>query len=77
MKRKIKVLAYAFVLTGVLGTSVMCTSNVSQAFVIEADAAETRAYIIEWRYKVIDGHLYKRLYNATTEEWIGDWILME
>lgn len=29
---------------------------------------------IEWRFKVIDGVLYKRQYNTSTKEWIGDWI---
>lgn len=30
-----------------------------------------------WRYKVIDGKLYKRLFNYTTKEWIGDWVLVD
>lgn len=29
---------------------------------------------IEYRYKIEDGKLYKRLYNYSTGEWIGDWI---
>ena len=29
---------------------------------------------IEWRYKAIDGKLYKRQYNHTTKKWIGNWI---
>lgn len=29
---------------------------------------------IRYRYKIEDGKLYKRLYNHTTLEWIGDWI---
>lgn len=28
----------------------------------------------EWRYKVINGKLYKRLYDATHEKWLTDWI---
>ncbi len=32
--------------------------------------------IIDWRYKVENGKLYKRLYNFTKEQWIGDWILV-
>lgn len=34
----------------------------------------TYADEIEWRYKNINGKLYKRLYNATTKKWIGNWI---
>ncbi|MBS7578438.1 MULTISPECIES: hypothetical protein [unclassified Enterococcus] len=33
-----------------------------------------RKSIIEWRFKTIDGKLYKRLYDYTTNTWIGDWI---
>jgi hypothetical protein len=33
--------------------------------------------IIEWRYKVIDGKLYRRQYNCTTNKWIGSWKLAE
>lgn len=29
---------------------------------------------IEWVYQLIDGKYYKRLYNYTTNEWVGDWI---
>lgn len=35
-----------------------------------------RADIIEWRYKVENGKLYKRQYNCTRDEWIGNWILV-
>ena len=29
---------------------------------------------IEYRYKIENGKLYKRLYDYTTCNWIGDWI---
>lgn len=29
--------------------------------------------IIEWRYKVINGDVYRRQYNYTQEYWIGEW----
>lgn len=35
---------------------------------------ETRADIIGWRYKMENGKVYKRLFNYTKNEWIGDWI---
>lgn len=28
---------------------------------------------IEWRYKVENGNLYRRLYNYMTNAWIGPW----
>jgi len=35
-----------------------------------------RSDIIDWRYKTENGKMYKRLYNFTTYEWIGEWILV-
>lgn len=39
-------------------------------------AGESRAAIIEWVYKRENGHLYKRLYDYTYQQWIGDWIFV-
>ena len=27
-----------------------------------------------WKYKVINGKLYKRKYNRVTGEWVGKWM---
>ena len=42
----------------------------SQQPVIKATEVEVRADKIIWRYKVING----KLYNTTTDTWIGNWI---
>lgn len=34
------------------------------------------ADITEWKYKLEDGMVYKRLYNHSKQKWIGDWILV-
>ena len=43
-----------------------------------ASSAETIArpwkHDIRYVFKIEDGKMYKRLYNFTTLEWIGDWI---
>ena len=31
--------------------------------------------IIEWRYKEINGDVYRRQYNYTRQYWIGEWEL--
>jgi hypothetical protein len=47
------------------------------SFVIESsgegDEINPRADIIEWRYKTINGYLYRRKYNYTKHKWIGHW----
>ena len=49
-----------------------CTSLTSYA--AETTEAGTYTNIREWRFKVEDGKLYKRLYNASTGLWETDWI---
>lgn len=36
---------------------------------------EYRKDDIRWVYEVRDGKVYKRQYNFSKEEWIGNWIL--
>lgn len=37
---------------------------------------EPRTDIKEWMYTVIDGDIYKRLYNYSTGRWETDWIFV-
>ena len=41
-----------------------------------AEEIGTMSAKIRWVYKTVDGKTYKRLYNYSTNEWIGDWILV-
>lgn len=34
---------------------------------------DVRADIIEWRYKIEEGKLYRRQYNYSKQVWIGEW----
>lgn len=79
MKNNMKMLVCALAVMGIttLGTPVASVQNMFNLMNVEASEGEARAYIYEWYYKVIDGHLYKRLYNATKGEWAGDWILVQ
>lgn len=42
---------------------------------INTDVSIQRADIIDWRFKIEDGKMYKRLYNYSKSVWVGDWIL--
>ncbi len=35
-----------------------------------------RADVYEWRYKVVNGKLYRRLFNLTKAVWAGNWELV-
>ena len=44
---------------------------------IGGGTAAPRSNFLVWRYKVENGHFWKRLYNASTGRWETDWILVE
>ncbi|KAB1438029.1 hypothetical protein [Candidatus Galacturonibacter soehngenii] len=33
------------------------------------------ADIVGWRYKAVDGKMYRRQYNYSKQQWIGEWEL--
>jgi len=37
------------------------------------EGISTRRPIIEYRYKLVNGYLYRRLYDATNDKWLGPW----
>ena len=38
-----------------------------------SESGVARSPIIGYRYKIIDGELYRRLFNYSDECWIGEW----
>lgn len=48
-----------------------------QASASGGETIEPRAPVIGWIHKEENGKIYRRLYNYSTGEWIGDWILCE
>lgn len=45
-----------------------------QAAVPENEAVMPMSDNIEWVYDIVEGKVYKRLFNYSTDNWIGDWI---
>ena len=39
-----------------------------------APEVQPQSDIIEWVYIIVDGHIFKRLYNYSIGIYIGDWI---
>lgn len=76
MKKKICMLLAALSLT----LSLPFSMNVQASDTVKGDISATsseispRAYDYGWKYKVVNGVLYKRLYNYTLGVWIGNWI---
>lgn len=44
---------------------------------IEDGTADIRATQYQWYYKEVNGKTYRRLYDATNQKWVTDWILCE
>lgn len=53
------------------------TNVINENVTLQDSLIQPRKDICEWRYKIVNGKMYKRLYNCTRNEWIGDWILMK
>ena len=78
MKSKVKkIICMLMMAITVLSTSLVYAQNALEPIVVEGTDVEPRTDILEWRYKVMDGHFYKRLYNRSTGEWETDWILVQ
>ena len=58
--------------------SIVCSFSFIQPVFAQENISQIEPIsdVIGWKYKNIDGKLYKRLYNYTKEQWIGDWILV-
>jgi len=77
MKIKKTILTASFVLT-------MTVCSLSPTFTVSAsnqvcsmkhceNSVAPRSSLTEWVYKVENGKIYKRLYNASTATWLSDW----
>ena len=63
----------SFISIGVFSGSIISASEPSIA-VSKEDSSVYSSDVIVWKYKTMNGKLYKRKYNQTTKKWIGDWI---
>lgn len=71
--RTLVILLMCVVISGGNGVQVYAYSPLVNS---NTSSFSPQADIIEWRYKVENGKLYKRQYNCTLDKWIGNWILV-
>ena len=58
----------------------MCVSAQKLSIdIISIDINNRQLYsdVLIWKYKTVNGQLYKRLYNSSKKVWVGDWILVK
>ena len=82
-KRKQMVASITGLVLGVLAFPMVASAQMDQKQVIMDSVNTSQLYVtqdahlmkpaITYRYKSINGHVYRRLYNYTTQEWVGEW----
>ncbi len=77
MKRKIRMVICTLAVLGIamISTPVIAAQE-GTAVCSESNQIQPRTDIKEWRYKIENGNLYKRLYNYSTGRWETDWIFV-
>lgn len=78
MKHKISwivcVVTMVFLCSGITPAATINTTN--ELYEKMEENIQPRTDIKEWIYAIIDGDLYKRLYNYSTARWETDWIFV-
>lgn len=68
----VSAIALSFMFVSTWGVSVHA-SEASGEIMVSEEGIDPHSEMIEWRYKVVDGVLYRRLYNYTEQHWVGEW----
>ena len=82
LKKNILLMASAMVIPFMIAGTCSINSQACEMEIVEVDKEAfvergvERSPIIEYRYKIIDGELYRRLYNYSDGYWIGDWEIV-
>lgn len=74
MKKNTKIAALLLACTMFTIASPAGISTVQASADTTAVSQNARHSIISWRFKTVDGVVYKRLYDYSSDTWIGDWI---
>lgn len=79
LKKNILVAISGISLAVMMAFSFNVTAYASESVVVDEtgseDSIQPRQAIIDWRFKIEDGKLYRRLYNYTEQCWVGEWEL--
>ena len=74
LNKFIFVFLLSFISIGIFSDSTV-SANEPSIVISEDDSSAYSSDVIVWKYKTINGKLYKRKYNQTTKKWIGSWVL--
>lgn len=71
-----KILSFVLSMTLVAGNSLIVTMPVMASGSTDDNLIEPYGDVLVWKKKIINGRLYKRLWNETKNRWETDWILV-
>ena len=76
MKKKVKLIpVYLLVFSLFAPCTTQAAANITHSAAPQKiSISPRRDDKIEWRYKTVNGVLYKRKYNVTKKKWIGKWV---
>lgn len=78
MKKNMKITTLLFTCTMLIIASPINIISVqtSDTNISTETVQSSRSATISWRYKTVKGVLYKRLYDYSSNSWIGDWVIV-
>lgn len=75
MKNKAKKMLIVLMLLPVMCMGILLMpQQEAYAMADSEEAIMPLADVIVWKYKIVDGVMYKRQYNQTKKCWVGNWI---
>ncbi len=78
MKKKIKITTLLLSCTMLIIASPINSISVqaSDTNIYTETIQSSRSATIGWRYKRVNDVLYKRLFDYSSNSWIGDWVIV-
>lgn len=77
MKIKQHFITFICCLFSILTFTLTPNTTYAKMFPTTVISAIQRSDSLRWYYKEENGHIYKRLFNCSTNTWVGDWILVK
>lgn len=76
MRKKFRFILGSIILASTISLTMPALAAQQEITYENNDEIQPRTDIKEWRFKIENGNLYKRLYNYSTGRWETDWIFV-
>ena len=76
MKKRFRMILGSIILASTVSLTMPALAAQPEIVCGDNNEIQPRTDIKEWRFKIENGNLYKRLYNYSTGPWETDWIFV-